>query len=185
MTPSIERFSGLRVTMRAREAGLADPEYRRVMWPDHDRRGSSLLPYVITPDRKDPMKTLKSLFVLAALSLMHGSVFAQARFTVIHDFAGGANDGANPQGDLIVSGSTCYGMTCAGGSGNMGTIFKVSTDGTGFALLHSFAGGAGDGASPYGSLTLSGTTLYGMTYAGGSSGLGTVFRINMDGTGFA
>ena len=39
----------------------------------------------------------------------------------------------------------------------------MQTDGSGFAVLHGFAGGADDGKKPYGSLILSGSTLYGMT----------------------
>lgn len=41
-----------------------------------------------------------------------------------------------------------------------------------------------DGYYPFGSLTLSGSTLYGMAAFGGSSGWGTVFRINTDSSGF-
>ncbi|MGA2255452.1 MAG: PEP-CTERM sorting domain-containing protein [Thermoguttaceae bacterium] len=40
-----------------------------------------------------------------------------------------------------------------------------------------------DGASPC-NLVLSGSNLYGMTGGGGTSGDGTIFSINMDGTGF-
>src|SRR5437667_143815 len=40
-----------------------------------------------------------------------------------------------------------------------------------------------DGAQPKG-LVLSGNTLYGTTWQGGSSGNGTVFAINTNGTGF-
>jgi uncharacterized repeat protein (TIGR03803 family) len=52
-----------------------------------------------------------------------------------------------------------------------------------FTTLHSFTGGS-DGANPYGGLILSGNTLYGTAYAGGSSGNGTVFAVNTDATGF-
>ena len=72
-----------------------------------------------------------------------------------------------PYGSLIQSGSTLYGMTKWHGGSGGGTIFKIGTDGTGFSLLHSFTGGASDGAYPYGSLIQSGSTLYGMTSAGG------------------
>ncbi len=41
-----------------------------------------------------------------------------------------------------------------------------------------------DGVNPYGGLVLSGNTLYGTTDLGGPSGLGTVFKVNTDGTGF-
>jgi uncharacterized repeat protein (TIGR03803 family) len=41
-----------------------------------------------------------------------------------------------------------------------------------------------DGAQPYSTLVLSGNTLYGTTVNGGIYGLGTVFAINTDGSGF-
>ena len=44
--------------------------------------------------------------------------------------------------------------------------------------------GGNDGSGPHGGLTLSGNTLYGTTSAGGSSGNGTLFAINIDGSGF-
>jgi len=105
-------------------------------------------------------------------------------FTLLHTFLGGANDGSSPNGSLTLSGSTLYGMTNQGGGSNKGTIFSINTDGTSFTFLHSFTGGASDGAGPNGSLTLSGSTLYGMTYNGGSSDFGTIFSINTSGTGF-
>ena len=51
-----------------------------------------------------------------------------------------------------------------------------------FTTLHSFNGS--DGASPVGGLTLSGNSIYGTTGKGGISGNGTVFKMNLDGTGF-
>jgi uncharacterized repeat protein (TIGR03803 family) len=42
-----------------------------------------------------------------------------------------------------------------------------------------------DGANPIGDLVLSNNILYGTAAAGGSSGAGTVFAINTDGTGFS
>ena len=41
-----------------------------------------------------------------------------------------------------------------------------------------------DGAYPDGTLVLSGNTLYGTAYGGGSAGNGTVFAVNTNGTGF-
>ena len=106
-------------------------------------------------------------------------------FTLLHSFAGGATDGSLAFRSLILSGTTLYGMTLTGGASGGGTLFKVGTDGLGFALLHSFAGGATDGKVPRGELTLSGGVLYGSTFNGGTSDLGTVFKINADGSGFA
>src|SRR5258705_4415 len=42
----------------------------------------------------------------------------------------------------------------------------------------------GAGANPFAGLILSGNTLYGTASGGGSSGKGTVFGLNNDGTGF-
>ncbi len=99
---------------------------------------------------------------------------------IVHNFTSG--EGSYPQGGPIISGSTVYGMASEGGANNLGTIFKVNTDGTGFQRLHSFSGA--DGAGPVGNLTLSGSTLYGMTPEGGANDFGTIFRINTDGGGF-
>ena len=105
-------------------------------------------------------------------------------FQLLRNFAGGVSDGSFPRGSLTLSGSRLYGMSFRGGSNNLGTIFSIGTDGSGFQLLHSFTGGAGDGADPYGSLTLSGSTLYGMSYLGGSNNTGTLFSIGTDGSSF-
>src|SRR5262249_1059749 len=61
-------------------------------------------------------------------------------FQVIHGFTGGANDGLLPAGAVTLAGSMLYGVTIEGGSYNSGTVFKVSTTGTDFQLLHHFAG---------------------------------------------
>src|SRR5215471_12491148 len=92
-------------------------------------------------------------------------------------------DGANPNGGLILSNNTLYGTAAAGDSSGVGTVFAFNTDGTGFTNLHSFTGGS-DGANPIGGLILSGNTLYGTAYSGGSWASGTVFAVNTDGTGF-
>jgi uncharacterized repeat protein (TIGR03803 family) len=106
-------------------------------------------------------------------------------FQVLHTFNGGTNDGYGPHGSLLQIGSTLYGMTAIGGSQNNGTIFKINSDGTGFQLLHSFAGGSNDGKWPHVStLVQSGSTFYGMTSFGGTRDKGAIFRINIDGTGF-
>jgi len=127
----------------------------------------------------------RTLLALGASVLLSGIAFAQGHYySVIHQFAGGATDGANPQGSLTLSGSTLYGMCRSGGDAGLGTIFRLNTDGTGFTLLHSFTGGATDGSSPAGSLLLSGSVLFGLTHDGGAYGLGTVFSVNPDGSGF-
>jgi uncharacterized repeat protein (TIGR03803 family) len=123
-----------------------------------------------------------------------GTVFALktngSGFVSLHGFSNGI-DGGSPYGHLVLSSNTLYGTTIGGGSSNEGTVFKLSTDGTGIAVLHSFTGWSGlplatnsDGANPYGGLVLCGSTLYGTTVAGGVSGSGTLFRVNTDGASF-
>jgi uncharacterized repeat protein (TIGR03803 family) len=51
-----------------------------------------------------------------------------------------------------------------------------------FTTLHSFAGN--DGGAPEAGLAISGSTLYGTAWRGGSSDNGTIFRLNTDGTAF-
>jgi uncharacterized repeat protein (TIGR03803 family) len=96
-------------------------------------------------------------------------------YAIMHTFMGGPGDGANPDGDLALVGSKFYGMTFGGGNATLGTLFGIDVDGSNYAVLHSFLGGSADGASPIGDLIFSGSTLYGMTNAGGSSNLGVVF----------
>ncbi|MFC2149648.1 choice-of-anchor tandem repeat GloVer-containing protein [Candidatus Auribacterota bacterium] len=109
-----------------------------------------------------------------------------SNYTVLYSLLGGNDSGSIPYGDLTLSGDVFYGMTFGGGaSGGSGTIFEIGTDGSGFTLLHSFSStDPANGKWPYGSVTLSGDTLYGMSYAGGESSNGTVFSIVTDGTGF-
>jgi uncharacterized repeat protein (TIGR03803 family) len=83
-------------------------------------------------------------------------------FTNLHRFTGWSG---HPGVGLILSSKTLYGTT-------EGTVFAVSTNGTGFTTLYNFS----DGARPT-ELILSGNTLYGAAESGGASGNGTVFNI--------
>jgi uncharacterized repeat protein (TIGR03803 family) len=111
----------------------------------------------------------------------NGTVFAvttnSTNFTVLHRFTGG-DDGANPNGGLILSGNTLYGTASGGGTSGNGTVFAVTANGTNFTVLHSFTGGD-DGANPNGGLILSGNTLYGTASGGGSAASGTVFALSI------
>ena len=108
-------------------------------------------------------------------------------FTTLYSFPG-SSDGFYPEAGLVLSGNTLYGTTRQGGSSYGGTVFAVNTDGTGFTNLHSFSAlnynTNSDGIAPQAGLILSGNTLYGTAAYGGSSGNGTVFAVNTNGTGF-
>jgi uncharacterized repeat protein (TIGR03803 family) len=128
-----------------------------------------------------------------------GTVFAVktdgSGFTVLHEFAppsysGTNNDGFFPWAGLVLSGDTLFGTARNGGMSGNGTVFAVKRSGTTFTTLHSFSARTGsppvnsDGAIPVAPLIASGNTLYGTASVGGSSGYGTIFAVNVDGTGF-
>jgi uncharacterized repeat protein (TIGR03803 family) len=129
-----------------------------------------------------------------------GAVFALApggTESVLYSFAGGASDGAYPAANLIEDASgNLYGTTIEGGPGQCsedgcGTVFEISSGGT-ESVLYSFVGLA-DGAGPQGGLIRDPAgNLYGTTYAGGVSsvgsincegGCGTVFELSPNGNG--
>ena len=107
-------------------------------------------------------------------------------FTVLKNFTG--SDGQCPSGTLVLSGTNLYGTANQGGASGdggpgYGLVFKLSSDGTGFAILKEFSGT--DGQYPYGNLVLIGSTIYGTTESVGSSfSAGLVFKVCTDGTGY-
>src|ERR1035437_7798694 len=127
--------------------------------------------------------------LIAGLGLIPAGRVTAQTFTNLHSFTDGS-DGAFPLAGLILSSNTLYGTAEGGGSSGYGTVFAVNTNGTGFTNLYSFTATSGslstnsDGAKPHGGLILSNNTLYGTANQGGSSGVGTVFALNTDGTGF-
>jgi uncharacterized repeat protein (TIGR03803 family) len=98
--------------------------------------------------------------------------------TDLASFDGG--DGGSPRGSLTLSsdGSTFYGTTESGG-GPHGAVFSVPVGGGALTDLAKFNGA--NGASPDGSLTLIGSTLYGTTVGGGANSAGTVFSAPVGG----
>jgi uncharacterized repeat protein (TIGR03803 family) len=106
-------------------------------------------------------------------------------YTLLHGFSVFAREqGTFPFSGVVQGvGGALYGSTEYGGANSLGLLFKVNTDGTGFTVLHDFAGP--DGRPPLGELTAdSDGTLYGATYYGGSNDFGTVFRLQADGSGY-
>lgn len=111
--------------------------------------------------------------------------------TVLHEFAGGSSDGANPRGVLAIDeADNLYGTTLNGGAFGKGTVFMVDKEGT-VTVLYSFSGKA-DGGNPYAGLVRDAYgNLYGATVNGGLPGstckfrgilgCGTVFMLNKAG----
>jgi uncharacterized repeat protein (TIGR03803 family) len=104
-------------------------------------------------------------------------------FTTVFSFD--ESSGTRPGESLLIIDEYLYGMTETDGANIGGTIYKVKKDGTDFTVLHDL--NSTDGRNPRGSLITDGTFLYGMTRRGGdfgTYGLGTIFKIKPDGTGF-
>ncbi|MFM2296075.1 MAG: hypothetical protein RLZZ350_2488 [Verrucomicrobiota bacterium] len=126
----------------------------------------------------------------------NGTVFAVntngSGFVTLHSFsatvAGTNSDGAKPQTGLVLSGNALYGTAVFGGTSGNGTVFKIDPDGSNFTTLYAFTKTTGstngDGIWPYGGLIVLSNALYGTANQGGSSGNGTIFKINIDGSGF-
>ncbi len=103
-------------------------------------------------------------------------------FAKLHDFQG-ANDGSFPWGSLFLDGTVLYGTTSGAGTHESGTIYKIKTDGSGYVKLFDFSDTL-SGSLPVCNLISDGTYLYGMTINGGKYGMGVIYKIKTDGTGF-
>ena len=137
------------------------------------------------------MNSTTKLSIMLAVTL--GPIASAQTYTVLKSFNGTAGDA--PAAGLAVGEGTLYGTTENGdvppptGWAGFGTVFKVNTDGSGFALLRSFTGS--DGGAPLAAPLLADRTLYGTTTGGGSfyssnsPGCGVIFKVNTDGSGYA
>jgi len=96
----------------------------------------------------------------------------------------GTYNAALPQGALISDGVFLYGMSVQGGDHWIGNVFKIKPDGTNYTSLYDFGSNVNDGSTPVSDLILSGEFLYGMTSGGGTSGMGVIFKVKTDGTGY-
>ena len=119
----------------------------------------------------------------------YGTIFkltTNGTFTSLHSFTG-ANDGANPYAGLVQGqDGNLYGTTFFGGAYGYGTAFSLATNGV-LTTLISFDNT--NGAYPQGGLVQDsgGSFFYGTTSAGGaytnlSGGLGTIFKLETNGT---
>ena len=97
-------------------------------------------------------------------------------FTTLKTFSGPPNGGVRVPG-LVVMGNTLFGVMSGGGTWNLGTIFKIGTDGNGYAVLKEFNGR--DGANPSSQLVLADNSLFGTTPSGGFYGEGVVFQFKL------
>jgi uncharacterized repeat protein (TIGR03803 family) len=109
-----------------------------------------------------------------------------SNFAVIHYFTGGTNDGSGPSASLVAGPSgALYGTTLWGGLYNQGIIFRVDYEGSNYTVLYNFGSVTNDGKSPSNLVQGPDGALYGTAFFGGTSNLGTFYRLNADGSGYA
>jgi len=130
----------------------------------------------------------KVVVMLLTASLAALAARAAAHYQLLISFGAPDVSGQNPEAPLIQgSDGALYGTTYYGGASNVGAVFKLNQDGTGYRVLHSFAGfAASDGERPLAGLVEGGDgALYGTTKNGGSNDVGTIFKLNKDGSAYA
>lgn len=131
---------------------------------------------------------LQKIFLAGAGLALPVAAHCQLTMTILHSFSGGL-DGQQPYAGLVqAADGSLYGTTDYGGTNNAGVVFKVNPDGSGNSPVFDFGRNSidpGGAANPSGLMAGADGGFYGTTGNGGSSGVGTVFRINADGTGFA
>jgi uncharacterized repeat protein (TIGR03803 family) len=104
-------------------------------------------------------------------------------YSVLHSFLGG-NDGAEPIGALLEGADGLLYGTTTGGLTSHGTIYKLSKNGSGYAVIRKFVSPT-DASSPNaGLIQASDGLFYGTTPYGGSVGAGTIYRFGMNGAGY-
>ena len=120
-----------------------------------------------------------------------GSVFKINKngsgFMSLYDFPAAGSNGYWPEGGVMeASNGRLYGTTSSGGIFDWGVLFALNKDGSGFAVLHHFSAEGDDGYNPTSPpIEGPGGLLYGGTYFGGNSELGTLYKIAPDGSGFS
>lgn len=100
-------------------------------------------------------------------------------FSVLYNFCSlpSCIDGELPtSGPILDQAGNLYGVTDRGGSGDSGTVYKITPSGV-ETVLHSFIGFPGDGAEPRNNLRQDAQgNLYGVTLASGANNRGVLFK---------
>jgi uncharacterized repeat protein (TIGR03803 family) len=103
--------------------------------------------------------------------------------STLYSFAVDTNGGNSQSALIIDKNGNLYGTNFDGGVNGVGTVFKLTPNGTGGyteSVLHSFIGS--DGAYPPAGLIIdTNGNLYGTTQAGGANSKGTVFKLTPNG----
>jgi uncharacterized repeat protein (TIGR03803 family) len=140
-------------------------------------------PRIVFRHRSTPL--LASFLLAAATAPALAQTWPPAPFseTTLYSFTGGA-DGDSAEYVTLSTDSTgaLYGTTLIGGGGG-GAVFKLTPPAPGKSqwtgtVLYSFTGSANNGLNPNSGLAKDyGGAFYGVTLAGGATGIGTAFKL--------
>jgi uncharacterized repeat protein (TIGR03803 family) len=123
------------------------------------------------------------LCVVAVLSLVAGATAQTYTETILHSFAGGTQDGAQPSSALVMDTTGNLYGTASGGTKGFGVVFKISPAGK-ETILYNFKGGT-DGMGPNGLAIDKAGNLFGTTFGENDNGNGnengTLFKITFAG----
>ncbi len=110
--------------------------------------------------------------------------------SILHAFFGPrASDGLQPSDLIQASDGNFYGTTMGGGNNTCssvdgpvgcGTVFKLTPDGV-ETVLYSFGASASDAWWPISLMQSSDGNFYGTSISGGTNGVGTVFKLSLEG----
>jgi len=121
----------------------------------------------------------------AALGTLYEILSDGSDYRTLNNFQGAGNDGWRPRTELIEgTDGMLYGTANGGGTGGVGIVFKMETDGSAYQILHHFQNN-GDGRYPHASLLEARNgMLFGATSQGGINSFGTIFKLAKDGSGY-
>ncbi|HKQ39130.1 MAG TPA: choice-of-anchor tandem repeat GloVer-containing protein, partial [Verrucomicrobiae bacterium] len=104
-------------------------------------------------------------------------------YTILRHFGINTTDARQPaHGVIVASDGNLYGTSVNGGNNDVGTVFKLNRDGSGYQILHHFAPDP-DAFYPFaGVIEGSDGVLYGTSTR---PVVGAIYKINKNGTGYA
>jgi uncharacterized repeat protein (TIGR03803 family) len=101
-------------------------------------------------------------------------------YRILHSFNVVFADGKYPNSTLVLGNDgALYGTTEYGGAKDLGSVFKLTRDGSQYTVLYSFGSHPGDGSYPKAPLIRAASGgLFGTAQFAGSADGGTLFRLN-------